>query len=97
MLLILPWADRLMPSDHISNTDYHDFLDGIPTNECFIDYEALKLQKINLQHRCASYRMGLEFTLKWLKANTDIHPATTISNLAENSVWAKLSVKDDLP
>ena len=83
-----------MPTDHVSNTDYHDFLEGIPTNECFIDYEALKLQKINLQHRCASYRTGLELTLKWLKANTNAHPATTISNLAEDSVWAKLRLKE---
>ena len=83
-----------MPSDHISNADYHDFLEGIPTNECFIDYEALKLQKMNLQCRCSTYRTGLENALTWLKANTDIHPAATISNLAEDSVWNKLSIKD---
>jgi hypothetical protein len=83
-----------MPSDHVSNTDYHEFLEGTPANGCYVDYEALRLQKMNLQHRCASYRTGLELTLNWLKENTDIHPATTISNLAENSVWAKLKIKD---
>jgi hypothetical protein len=61
----------------------------------YVDYEALKLQKLNLQQRCSAYRTGLENALTWLKENTDIHPATTISNLAENSVWAKLGVKDE--
>ena len=82
-----------MPSDHISNTDYHDFLEGTPANKCFIDYEALKMQKLNLQHRGSSYRAGLELTLKWLKENTDIHPATTISNLAEGIVWDRLKIQ----
>ena len=66
-----------MPGSHISNTDYHDYL-------------ALRDQKIKLQCRCSSYRQALEKALPWLKENTDIHPATTISNLAEDSVWAKL-------
>jgi|6_EtaG_2_1085325.scaffolds.fasta_scaffold03936_9 hypothetical protein len=79
-----------MPSDHISNTDYHARLDyGF-----HVDYEALKLQKLKLQCRCSSYRTGVENALTWLKENTDIHPATTISNLAEDSVWNKLGIKD---
>jgi len=84
-----------VPSDHVSNTDYHDFLEGTPANGCYVDYEALRLQKMNLQQRCSAYRTGLENALTWLKENTDIHPATTISNLAEDSVWAKLGVKDE--
>ena len=59
------------------------------------DHEALREQKVHLQHRCSSYRQGLTNALKWLKANTNIHPATTTSNLAENSVWAKLRIKDE--
>ena len=83
-----------MPSDHISNTDYHDFLECTPAMEYgfYVDYESLKLQKLKLQHRCASYRTGLENTLKWMKENTNTHPATTISNLAENSVWERLKL-----
>ena len=84
-----------MPSDHISNTDYHEFLEGTPTNGCFVDYEALKMQKLNLQQRCSTYRTGLENTLKWMKENTNMHPATTTSNLAEDSVWARLKIKDE--
>lgn len=58
-------------------------------------YESLREQKVHLQHRCSSYKQGLTNALKWLKANTNIHPATTISNLAEDSVWAKLRSKDE--
>ena len=88
---------NLMPSDPIPNTDYHDHLECTPAMEYgfYVDYESLKLQKLKLQHRCASYRTGLEATLTWLKANTTVHPATTISNLAEDSVWAKLKIKDE--
>ena len=76
----------------------HEALEGTPAMEYgfYVDYESLKLQKLKLQHRCSSYRQGLTNALKWLKENTDIHPATTISNLAENSVWAKLRIKDEV-
>jgi hypothetical protein len=81
-----------MPSNHISNTDYHEFLELTMDQgpAFYVDYKALRLQKAKLQCRCSSHRQALELTLTWLKANTDIHPATTISNLAEDSVWAKL-------
>jgi len=59
------------------------------------DHESLREQKVHLQHRCSSYRQGLTNALKWLKENTNMHPATTTSNLAENSVWAKLRIKDE--
>ena len=86
-----------MPSDHISNTDYHERLECTPEMEYrfYVDYESLKLQKLKLQFRCSNYRTGLENALEWLKENTNIHPATTISNLAEDSVWNKLSIKDE--
>jgi len=58
-------------------------------------YESLREQKVHLQHRCSGYRRGLTRTLKWLKANTNVHPATTISNLAEDSVWTNLRIKDE--
>jgi len=85
-----------MPSDHVSNTDYHEHLECTPEMEYsfYVDYEALKLQKVNIQHRCSNYRQGITNALKWLKENTNIHPATTTSNLAEDSVWAKLRIKD---
>ena len=59
------------------------------------DHEALREQKVHLQHRCSSYRQGLTNALKWLKENTNMHPATTTSNLSENSVWANLRIKDE--
>ena len=81
-----------MPSDRISNTDYQEFLELTMSEgpAFYVDYKALRLQKVKLQSRCSSHRQALEAALTWLKANTDIHPATTISNLAEDSVWAKL-------
>tara|TARA_R110000824_G_scaffold254017_1_gene443017 strand:- start:85 stop:327 length:243 start_codon:yes stop_codon:yes gene_type:complete len=80
-----------MPSDHISNTDYHKALDyGF-----YVDYEAVRLQKMKLQCRCSSHRTGLELALAWLKENTDLHEATTISNLSEKGVWKKIKLRED--
>jgi len=86
-----------MPSDHISNTDYHEHLECTPEMEYgfYVDYEALKLQKVQLQHRRALYKTGLENAMEWLKENTDIHPSTKTSHLADNIVWDRLKLKDD--
>tara|TARA_E500000331_G_C16992783_1_gene598529 strand:- start:121 stop:372 length:252 start_codon:yes stop_codon:yes gene_type:complete len=75
-----------MPSNHISNTDYHEGLEyGF-----YVDYEALKLQKLKLQDRCAQHRRSLEEALSWLKKNTDISQGATISNLADSNLWSRL-------
>jgi len=58
-------------------------------------YEALREQKVHLQHRCALYRVGLQNALKWLKNNTNIHPSIKDSHLAENVVWDRLKIKDE--
>tara|TARA_R110000824_G_scaffold16563_1_gene68575 strand:+ start:462 stop:734 length:273 start_codon:yes stop_codon:yes gene_type:complete len=86
-----------MPSDHISNTDYHEFLECTPKMEhgFYVDYESLKVQKLELQLRCSNYRTGLENALKWMKENTNMHPATTTSNLADDIVWGRLKIKDE--
>ena len=80
-----------MPSDHVSNTDYHEHLECTPEMEYgfYVDYESLKLQKVHLQHRCALYKTGLHNALKWLKDNVKD------SHLAENIVWDRLKMKDD--
>ena len=84
-----------MPSDHISNEDYHNYLqanvhpDGGAIKD---DYEALRGQKVKLQIRCSSYKQGVTKALDWLKEHTNIHPATTVTNLAEDSVWNKLKI-----
>ena len=86
-----------MPSDHISNTDYHEFLECTPKMEYgfYVDYEALKLQKMQLQQRCALYKTGLNNALEWLKEHTDVHPSVKDSHLSENIVWARLKIKDE--
>lgn len=61
----------------------------------YVDYEALKLQKLHLQQRCALYKTGLGNALEWLKENTDIHPSTKTSHLAENIVWDRLKLVED--
>ena len=86
-----------MPSDHISNTDYHNYLECTPEMEYgfYVDYEALKIQKLRLQHRCALYKTGLHNALEWLRENTNIHPSIKDSHLAENMVWDRLKLKDE--
>ncbi len=86
-----------MPSDHVSNTDYHKHLECTPEMEYgfYVDYESLKLQKMHLQHRCALYKTGLENAMEWLKKHTDIHPNIKDSHLADNIVWDRLKMKDD--
>ena len=86
-----------MPSNHISNADYHEFLELTMDQgpAFYVDYKALRLQKAKLQCRCSSHRKGLETALAWLKENTNIHPATTISNLAEDSVWEKIKTNEN--
>jgi len=87
-----------MPSDHISNTDYHNHLKSNPHDSGYgigEDYEALKEQKIKLQHRCALYKVGLDNAIEWLKANTNVHPSTKDSHLAEKMVWDRLKLKDE--
>ena len=54
------------------------------------DLDDLVMQKVYLQERCAKYRKAVEFALEWLKEFEDIHPATTVTNLSEASLWAKL-------
>ncbi len=61
----------------------------------YVDYESLKIQKLHLQHRCALYKTGLDNALEWLKENTNVHPSTKDSHLAENIVWERLKLKDD--
>ena len=86
-----------MPSDHISNTDYHNYLECTPEMEYgfYVDYEALKIQKLRLQHRCALYKAGLHNALEWLRENNNIHPSIKDSHLAENMVWDRLKLKDE--
>ena len=86
-----------MPSDHISNTDYHEFLECTPKMEYgfYVDYEALKLQKMQLQQRCALYKTGLNNALEWLKEHTDVHSSVKDSHLSENIVWDRLKIKDE--
>ena len=86
-----------MPADHISNTDYHNYLECTPEMEYgfYVDYEALKIQKLRLQHRCALYKAGLHNALEWLRENTNIHPSIKDSHLAENMVWDRLKLKDE--
>ena len=85
-----------MPSDHISNEDYHNkHLKSSPHPDWGAvkdDYEALREQKVKLQTRCSSYKQGVTKALDWLKEHTNIHPATTVTNLAEDSVWSKLKI-----
>ena len=83
-----------MPSDHVSNTDYHAHLESRPALEYgfYVDYESLKLQKLKLQFRCSLYREALEKTLTWLVAHTDLPSDTKISHLAENMVWDRVNV-----
>ena len=54
------------------------------------DLDDLVMQKVYLQERCAKHRKAVEFALEWLKEFEHIHPATTITNLSEASLWAKL-------
>ena len=87
-----------MPSDHISNTDYHNHLKSNPHDSGYgigEDYEALKEQKMHLQRRCALYKMGLQNALKWLKDNTNVTDDVKDSHLAENIVWDRLKIKDE--
>ena len=87
-----------MPSDHISNTDYHNHLKSNPHDSGYAireDYESLKEQKIKLQHRCALYKRGLNNAIEWLKENTNAHPSTKDSHLAEKMVWDRLEIKDE--
>jgi len=69
-----------MPSNHISNTDYHAAL----------DYEAVRMQKVKLQHRCSCHRKSLEMALDWLKENGKAAPDTKLEDLSEESFWRLL-------
>ena len=86
-----------MPSDHISNTDYHNHLKSSPHASGYgirEDYDALKEQKIQLQHRCALYKTGLHNALAWLKENTNMPDDVKDSHLAENIVWERLKINE---
>ena len=61
----------------------------------YVDYEAIKIQKVKLQHRCALYKTGLHNALKWLKENTNMPDDMKDSHLAENIVWDRLKLKDE--
>lgn len=86
-----------MPSDHVSNTDYHEHLECTPAMEYgfYVDYESLKVQKLHIQHRCALYKTGLHNALEWLKENTNMPDDVKDSHLAENIVWDRLKMKDE--
>tara|TARA_Y100000401_G_scaffold84282_2_gene69584 strand:+ start:462 stop:734 length:273 start_codon:yes stop_codon:yes gene_type:complete len=86
-----------MPSDHISNTDYHNHLKSSPYDNGYgirEDYDALKEQKIELQHRCAIYKKGLQNALDWLKENTNMPDDVKDSHLAESIVWERLKINE---
>ena len=85
-----------MPSDHVSNTDYHEFLECTPEMEYgfYVDYESLKIQKVNIQHRCALYKTGLQNALEGLKENTNMPDEVKDSHLAENIVWERLKINE---
>ena len=70
-----------MPSSHISNTDYHKALDY----RFYVDYEAVRLQKMKLQCRCSSHRKSLEMALAWLKESGRAHPDAKVEDLSEES------------
>ena len=81
-----------MPSNHISHTDYHDSLRQP------IDWEHLYKEKaidlVKLRHRCSQYRQAVEHALEYLHDTGDAcHPALTITNLSEKSVWTKIKDK----
>ena len=61
----------------------------------YVDYESLKIQKINIQHRCSLYKTGLQNALNWLKSNTNMPDDIKDSHLAENIVWDRLKIKAD--
>ena len=86
-----------MPSDHVSNTDYHNQTECTPTMEYgfYIDYESLKIQKLKLQFRCSHYKTALEKALDWLKEHTYIPSDTNISNLSDSVVWERLSKQNE--
>jgi len=87
-----------MPSDHISNTDYHNHLKSSPHDNGYgirEDYEALKEQKVELQHRCALYKTGLHNALEWLQQHTNLPEGTKDSHLAEKMVWDRLKIRDE--
>ena len=59
-------------------------------------YEELAQQKALLALRCASHRRAVELALEWGKEN-GMHPATTVSNLADPAVWQRFREKWDKP
>ena len=86
-----------MPSDHTSNTDYHNHLKSSPHDSGYgirEDYDDLKEQKMQLQHRCALYKTGLQNALIWLKENTNMPDDVKDSHLSENIVWERLKINE---
>ncbi len=79
-----------MPSNHISNSDYHENLRNRP-----IDWEHLYKEKaidlVKLRHRCSQYRLAAEYALDYLTEMGDsYHPDLNITHLSEQSTWQKL-------
>ena len=60
-----------------------------------VEYKELQIQLIKMRIRCSSYRAGVENALKWLQEEEqdNIHPATNITNLAEEATWARIKTK----
>tara|TARA_R100001509_G_scaffold132684_3_gene86203 strand:- start:78 stop:350 length:273 start_codon:yes stop_codon:yes gene_type:complete len=85
-----------MPSDHISNKDYNNYIKSNPhikTKALREDYESLREQKMHLQHRCSLYKTGLHNALEWLQEHTNLPEGTKDSHLAEKMVWDRLEIK----
>ena len=81
-----------MPSDHISNFDYHQNLTYT------VDWEHLYKEKaidlVKLRHRCSQYRQAIEYALEYLFEMGDAyHEALNITHLTEKSVWDKIKNK----
>jgi hypothetical protein len=81
-----------MPSNHISNFDYHQNL------TCPVDWEHLYKEKaidlVKLRHRCSQHRQAIEFALEYLIEMGDVgHESVNITHLTERSVWDKIKNK----
>ena len=81
-----------MPSNHISNFDYHQNL-TVP-----VDWERLDKEKaidlVKSRHRCSQYRLAAEHALDYLHVTGDAyHEALKVTHLSEESTWNKIKDK----
>ena len=79
-----------MPSNHISNSDYHENLRNRPINWEHL-YKEKAIDLVKLRHRCSQYRQAAEYALDYLTEMGDLyHPDLNITHLSEQSTWQKL-------